>query len=71
VDPKTASTQLKHQHLSERMGSRKKVKVSELSIDLITLTEGDLHDIGETVHEIMTEALQDLAEENQIVLGAL
>jgi len=57
VDPQTASTQLKCQRLSERTGLCKKVKASKLSIDPITLTEGDLHDIGETVRNVTTEAL--------------
>jgi hypothetical protein len=55
----------------EEQGPRKKVKASKLSIDPITLTEGDLHDIGETVRDVTNEALQDFMQENQIVLGAL
>lgn len=53
------------------MGPRKKVKESKLFINLIILMEGDLHDIGETVHDITIEALHNFAEEHQIVLGAL
>lgn len=56
MDLQTTSTQLKRQHSSEKMGLRKKVKVSMLSIDLITLTKGDLHDIGETMHDMTTKA---------------
>lgn len=54
------------------MGPQKKSKASKTSFDLITLTERDLHDIGETVRDITTEeALQQFAEEHQTVLGAL
>jgi len=35
-----------------------------LPIDLITLTEGDLHDIGETVHDVTSEALQEFMQEH-------
>lgn len=71
ADPQTTSTQLKHQHLSERTGPHKKVKVSKMSIDPITLTEGYLHDIGETVPDVTINAIQNITEENLIVLGAL
>ena len=71
ADPQTTSTQLKCQCPTERTGPRKKVKASKLSIDQITLTEGGFHDIGETVHDVTTKALQNFVEENQIVLGAL
>ena len=52
MDPQIMSTQLNHQHSTEWMEQRKKVKASNLSIDPITLTEGDLHDIGETVRDV-------------------
>lgn len=39
--------------------------------DLITLTEGDLHDIGEMVRDVTTEALHQFEEHHQIVLGGL
>jgi len=42
-----------------------------LSIDMITLTKGDLHNISETMHDVTSKALQNFAQENQIVLGAL
>ena len=71
ADPQTASTQLKCKHPTERTGLRKKVKALKLSIDPITLTEGDLHDIGKTVHDVTFEALQNFIQENPIVLGAL
>ena len=71
VDPQTISIELKRQHPAEWAGSQKKVKASKLSIDPITLTEVDLHDIGKMVHDAANEALQDFIQENQIVLGAL
>lgn len=71
ADPQTTSTQLKRQCLREQVGQQKKSKASKTSFDLITLTEGDLHDIGETVRDITTEALQQFVEENTMLLGAL
>lgn len=71
ADPGTASTQLKNPHITERVGPRKKVKASKLSIESITLTEGDLHDIDETVYDVTNEALQEFMQEHQTVLGAL
>ena len=41
------------------------------SFDLITLTEGDLHDIGETVRDETAEALWQSEEQHEMVLGAL
>lgn len=59
VDPQTASTQLKRQHPIKGTRPYKKVKALKLSIDLITLTEGDLHDISKTVCDLTSEALQN------------
>ena len=42
-----------------------------LAIDPITLTEGDLHEIGETVCDVIGEVLQEFMQEHQTVLGAL
>jgi len=64
ADPQTKSTQLNRQHLTERTRPRKKAKESKLSIDLITLTDGDLHDIGEMVRDVTSEALQNFVQEN-------
>jgi len=49
----------------------KKTKASKTSFDPITLTEGDLHDIGETVRDVTMEALQQFEEQQQLLLGAL
>ncbi len=48
ADPQTTLKQLKCQCPSEWTGPHKKVKAYKLFIDLITLTEGDLHGIGDT-----------------------
>lgn len=40
------------------MGSRKKYKANKVSLDPITLTEGDLHDIGDMVQDVTAEELQ-------------
>jgi len=53
------------------VGLQKKLKASKTSFDPITLIEGDLNDIGETVHNVTMEALQQFKEENQMELGAL
>jgi len=42
-----------------------------MSFDPITITEGDLHDIEETVRDVTVEALQQFEEQQQLVLGAL
>lgn len=64
TDPQTVSTQLKRQHSTKLIGPQKKVKALKLSIDPITLTKGNLHDIGETVCNVTSEALQNLMHEN-------
>jgi hypothetical protein len=50
---------------------RKKAKASKLDGELITLTEGDLGDIGDTVREVTREAIDEAMTEQQIVLGVL
>lgn len=42
----------------EKRGSRNKSKATKTSLDPITLTEGDLDDIGDTVQNVTAEALQ-------------
>lgn len=71
ADPRTMSTQLKFPHIAERVGLRKTFKASRLSIDPITLTKGDLHDIDEMVHDGTNEALQDFTQEHETMLRAL
>ena len=53
------------------MGPQKKSKASKTSFDSITLTEGDLYDVGEMVRDITTEALPQFLKENKMELGAL
>jgi len=57
-DPHAMSTHIKHPREQEKGGSRKKSKATKASLDLITLTEGDLQDIGDTVQDVIAEALQ-------------
>lgn len=52
MDLSTTSTQLKRLHVMEQSIPRKKAKASKLDIQPITLTEGDLYDIGDTVIEV-------------------
>jgi len=58
VDLGTTSTHLKRSSATKRSGPQKKVKASKLAIDPITLIEGDLYDIGDTVHEVTKEKHQ-------------
>lgn len=57
MDLETSSTQLKCQPPREQVGPLKKSKASKTSFHLITLTEVDLHDIGETVRKVTMKAL--------------
>lgn len=50
---------------------RKKSKASKTSFDPITLTKGDLHEIGETVRDVIVKALQQFVKEHKTVLGVL
>lgn len=68
---KTTSQWLKCLRVPEKQIPRKKVKASKESIDLITLTECDLFDIGETVRNVTKDALQEVMMEQNTVLGAL
>lgn len=71
MDPGATSTQLKCLHITERVGSRKKVNASNLAIDPITLIEGDLHDIGKTVYDVTNETLQEFIQKHQTMLRSL
>lgn len=42
----------------EKLGPRKKSKARKSSLDLITLTKGDLNDIEHTVRDVTMELLQ-------------
>lgn len=71
VDTSNTSTQLKRPRRTERIGPWKKTKASKLDGEPITLTEGDLYDIGNTVRKVTREALQEAMTEQHNVLGAL
>lgn len=43
----------------------------QLDCEPITLIKGDLYDIGDKVHEVTREALQEMMTKQQNVLGAL
>lgn len=45
--------------------------MSKWDRELTTLTKGDLDDIGDTVHEVTWEAMDEAMLEQQIVLGVL
>lgn len=71
TDLSTTSTQLKQPRGIEVSGPRKNTKASKLDIEPITLTEGDLYNIGDIVHDFTREVLQEAMVEKQHVLGAL
>jgi len=58
VDPQETSVHIKCPREHEKRGSRKKSKATKTSLNPITLTEGDLHDIGDMVRDVTSEALQ-------------
>lgn len=49
VDPQATSTNIKRPREQEKGWSRKKSKATKTSLDPITLTEDDLHNIGDTL----------------------
>lgn len=71
ADPSTMSAHLKWLHATKQTGPWKKTKASKLDGEPITVTEGDLCNIGDTVHKVTKEVLQEAMTEQQIVLGAL
>ena len=71
VDPQATSTHIKRPMEQEKGGSRNKSKDTKVSLDPITLTEGDLHGIGDTVRDVTTEALQQYAQQQQLLLGSI
>lgn len=54
---------IKIPHVLEKSVPRKKMKASKTSVDPIMLTEGDLFDIGEMVHDVTKEALREVMME--------
>jgi len=49
---------IKYTRGPEKVGLRKKSKATKTSLYLITLTKGDLNDIGDTVRDATAELLQ-------------
>jgi len=58
TNPDATFACISHPREQDKGGSRKKYKDTKTSLDIITLTEGDLHDINDTVHDVTMEALQ-------------
>lgn len=57
------SAQFKWPHGTKRAGPQKNTKASKLDNEPITLTEGDLYYIGDTVCEVTRVALQEAMTE--------
>ena len=57
ADPQDSFACIKCLREMENGRSRKKSKVTKTALDPITLTEGDLHDIGDTVRDVTPEVL--------------
>jgi len=57
------STRIKCPRELEKGGSKKKSKATKASLDPITLTEGKLYDIGDTVRDVTTKALQQFEKQ--------
>lgn len=71
IDLRIVSTQIKWLCIIETLGPGKKIKASKLAINLITLTTCGLHDIGEIVHDVTSESLQEFMMKHHTLLGAL
>lgn len=62
ANPQETFARIKRPRELEKGGSRKKSKATKTSLDPITLTEGDLHDIGDIVGDVTAEALQQFEQ---------
>lgn len=62
TDTEMTSNCIKNPREQEKLWSRKKSKASKASLNPITLTEGDLHEIGDTVRDVTVEALQQFKQ---------
>ena len=58
ADPQMTLDHIKHPSEQYKVGWRKKYKATKASLDPITLTEGYLHEIRDTVQDFTMEALQ-------------
>lgn len=71
MDPQETSTRIKCPREMAKGGPRKKSKVTKTSLDPITLIEGNLHDISDTLRDVTVEAIQKFQQQQQIILGAI
>lgn len=55
----------------EKVGPQKKLKASKMSLDPITLMEGDLNDISDTVRDSIAELLEQFKQQQQQALGVI
>ena len=62
MDLQVTSAHLKRPREQEKGGLRKKSKATKTSLDPITLTEGNLHEIGDMVRDVTAEALQQFEQ---------
>lgn len=67
----TMGTPLKHSATPERMKAQKKEKASEPNSEVSTLTEGNLNEIENIVHEATQEVVDEAMLEHHIVFGYL
>ena len=58
ANPQETSNHIKRLSDLEKGGSRKKSKATKTSLEPITLTDGDLYDINDTIRDVTAEALQ-------------
>jgi len=63
--------QIKHNQEPKKVGRRKKSKANKTSLNPITLIEGDLNDIGDTVRDATTKLLQRFKQQQKKALGAI
>jgi len=71
MDPQEMSACIKCPRELEKGWSRKKSNAMKTSLDLITLIEGDLHDIDDIVSDVTMEVLQQFNQQQQIIPGAI
>lgn len=67
----TTDFPLKQPRLTEWSKSQKKTNASKLDRELVTLTEGDLGEIEDTICEVTQEVFNEAMIEQQTMLGAL
>lgn len=65
------SARIKRLREQEKVGSRKKSKATKTSLDPITLIEGELYEINDTVWDFTMETLQEFEKHYKILLMAI